>query len=239
MSASPHTAGAKAALRRHYRQVRRQALEQGGSQLVERISAAAQAIATELLHPQPCDQPGSQPGGQLHLGLYWPLAGEIDLRPLARQLPVALPAIHGQRLVYRPWRPGLPLEPDDCAIPAPPAAAGALQPGQLGLLLVPALAIDPAGIRLGYGGGWYDRLRAETSWRQVPALAVLPAACCHASLPRDPWDVPFSGWIDERGGANLTANLTNDSQGSTNPRVICQDSNPCTGRSVERLRLPS
>jgi 5-formyltetrahydrofolate cyclo-ligase len=237
MSASPHTAGAKAALRRHYRQVRRQALEQGGSQLVERISAAAQAIAAELL--------ADQPGNQLHLGIYWPLAGEIDLRPLARQLPVALPAIHGQRLVYRPWRPGQPLEPDDCGILAPPAAAGALQPGQLGLLLVPALAIDPAGIRLGYGGGWYDRLRAEATWRQVPALAVLPAACCHASLPRDPWDVPLSGWINERGGANLTdanltdANLTNDSQGSTNPRVICQDSNPCTGRSVERLRLPS
>jgi 5-formyltetrahydrofolate cyclo-ligase len=231
MSASPHNASDKAALRRHYRQVRRQALEQGGSQLVERISAAAQAIAAELL----ADQPGDQPRDQLHLGLYWPLAGEIDLRPLARQLPVALPAIDGQRLVYRPWRPGQPLEPDDCAIPAPPAAAGALQPGQLGLLLVPALAIDPAGIRLGYGGGWYDRLRTEASWRQVPAVAVLPAACCHASLPRDPWDVPFSGWINERGGANLT----NDSQGSTNPRVICQDSDPCTGRSVERLRLPS
>ena len=227
MSASPEAATAKAGLRRHYRQVRRQALELGGSQLVERISATAQAIAAELLHDQ------------LHLGLYWPLAGEIDLRPLAQQLPVALPAIHGQQLVYRPWRPGQPLEPDACAIPAPPESAGELQPGQLGLLLVPALAIDPAGIRLGYGGGWYDRLRAEASWRQVPALAVLPAACCHASLPRDPWDVPFSGWIDERGGANLTANLTNDSQGSTNPRVICQDSNPCTGRSVERLRLPS
>ena len=40
--------------------------------------------------------------------------------------------------------------------------------------LVPALAVDASGIRLGYGGGYYDRLRAITSWRHVTALAVAP-----------------------------------------------------------------
>ncbi|MFN5162901.1 MAG: 5-formyltetrahydrofolate cyclo-ligase, partial [Cyanobacteriota bacterium] len=69
----------------------------------------------------------------------------------------------------------------------------------LGLLLVPALAIDRRGIRLGYGGGWYDRLRADPAWRAVPALVVLPAACVVEALPSDPWDVPFDGWIDESG----------------------------------------
>ena len=65
---------------------------------------------------------------------------------------------------------------------------------------MPALALDPhSGIRLGSGGGWYDRLRADPSWRAVPALAVLPAACVLADLPRDPWDVPFAGWLDETG----------------------------------------
>jgi len=33
----------------------------------------------------------------------------------------------------------------------------------------------------------------------VPALAVLPAACLAPSLPADPWDVPFTGWLDETG----------------------------------------
>jgi 5-formyltetrahydrofolate cyclo-ligase len=69
----------------------------------------------------------------------------------------------------------------------------------LGLLLVPALACDGAGIRLGYGGGWYDRLRADPSWAQVPALAVLPRGCRVGQLPRDPWDVPLQGWLDEEG----------------------------------------
>jgi 5-formyltetrahydrofolate cyclo-ligase len=69
----------------------------------------------------------------------------------------------------------------------------------MALLLVPALAIDQHGIRLGSGGGWYDRLRAAPAWRAVPALAVLPAACVVEALPSDPYDVPFDGWLDEQG----------------------------------------
>jgi 5-formyltetrahydrofolate cyclo-ligase len=150
------------------------------------------------------------------LGLWWPLPGEPDLRPLADRLPdrVALPAIvpwkgpgagaaGGRRLVYRPWRPGEALVSDLCGIPAPPPGGGeaglALAPSDLALLLVPALAVDPAGLRLGSGGGWYDRLRADPAWRGVPALAVLPAACVCPALPRDPWDIPFDGWLDETG----------------------------------------
>ena len=154
--------------------------------------------------------PGLLPSGK-RLGLYWPLAGEIDLRSLA-DLPgaaagdalkdqLALPAVAGapgqEQLKYRPWQPGEPLEPDLCRIPAP--LGPALAPGQLGLVLVPALGFDRQGIRLGSGGGWYDRLRADPAWRAVPALAVLPAACLVQQLPRDPWDVPFTGWLDEKG----------------------------------------
>ena len=118
-----------------------------------------------------------------------------------------------ERLVYLPWQGERPSGLDACGIPAPLPPPGAsvaglapevmaadvLAPEALGLLLVPALAIDQAGIRLGSGGGWYDRLRADPAWRAVPALAVLPAACVCAQLPRDPWDVPFAGWLDERG----------------------------------------
>ena len=181
----------KESLRRHFR-----ALRQG---LVERaqpaIEAQAQKQVTDLLAD-----------GRL-LGLYCPLPGEVDLRELETLLPgrLALPAITAgprdpsARLVYRPWRGGDPLEPDSCRNPAPLAGAGELPAQALGLLLVPALACDGAGIRLGYGGGWYDRLRADPSWAQVPALAVLPRGCRVGQLPRDPWDVPLQGWLDEEG----------------------------------------
>jgi len=135
------------------------------------------------------------------VGLTWPLAAEPDLRPWLQGLdrPLALPAVASGRLLYRRWQSGQPLHPDDCGIPAPVASGPPLQAGQLVLLLVPALAVDRRGVRLGYGGGWYDRLRADPAWRQVPALVVLPAACVCDRLPDDPWDVPFDGWLDEHG----------------------------------------
>ena len=184
---------AKASLRRHFRPLRQTLL----ASVEAAIVAQARRHVAALL---PADRA---------LGIYWPLPGEVDLRGLEMLLPgrLALPAIVpaeaggelGARLVFRPWRGGDPLEPDSCRIPAPLAGAGELPAQVLGLLLVPALACDAAGIRLGYGGGWYDRLRADPAWAQVPALAVLPRGCRVEQLPHDPWDVPLQGWIDEDG----------------------------------------
>lgn len=195
-----HELPSKEELRRRFRRRRR-----------ERQGAAAAGILTAAQRELP---PRLAPGRRL--GLWWPIGAEPDLRPLAAQLErqgagqLALPAVHAWpppspslRLLYLPWHPDAPLAPDACGIPSPPAPAqgeAPLAPHQLALLLVPALAIDRHGIRLGSGGGWYDRLRADPSWRSVPALAVLPAACVSPTpLPRDPWDVPFDGWLDETG----------------------------------------
>ena len=185
----------KASLRRHFRGLRQSLLEGVEGAIVAQVRRHIPALV---------------PAGRA-LGLYCPLPGEVDLRELETLLPgrLALPAITAgprdpsARLVYRPWRGGDPLEPDGCRIPAPLAGAGDLPAEALGLLLVPALACDASGIRLGYGGGWYDRLRADPAWAQVPAVAVLPRGCRVERLPRDPWDVPLQGWLDEDGLAWL------------------------------------
>jgi 5-formyltetrahydrofolate cyclo-ligase len=190
---------AKDALRRHFRRLRRDSLAAA-------LPALRSAACREL--------PALVPPGR-RLGLYWPVGSEPDLLPLAALLSdrLALPAIRPwsgapaagvkeeQRLVYLPWSPGQELANDACGIPAP-VEGSPLEAGELGLLLVPALAVDGAGLRLGSGGGWYDRLRGDAAWGAVPALAVLPAACVALSLPRDPWDVAFDGWLDE-GGLHL------------------------------------
>jgi len=176
--------GPKQALRLQWRRRRREALPP--------VEPALQRLAMAQLPPLL--------GAKGWLGISWPLAGEADLRGLAAVLPgrLALPAIVDDHLVYRPWSPTTVLAKDACGIPAP-VEDMALAAEAMALLLVPALAIDQHGIRLGSGGGWYDRLRDVPAWRAVPALAVLPAACVVEALPRDPWDVPFDGWLDERG----------------------------------------
>ena len=208
----PPAGAAKDSLRRHYRQLRRQSLPLAEAALLEVLAtalpqalAAADAKASARANPQA--KPQAAPS---RLGLYWPVGHEPDWRPLLERWPealrqrLALPVVRCEggvgRLTYGAWHPADPLRADGCGIPAPVAAAP-LEAHELALLLVPALAIDQRGIRLGSGGGWYDRLRADPAWRQLPALAVLPAACLAPSLPADPWDVPFTGWLDETGGA--------------------------------------
>ena len=180
---SPQQAAEKAALRPEYRALRA-SLQPGCEAAIQ--SQLAQALPE--LH-----RPGQR------LGIYWPLPGEIDLRPLAalETVPLAMPAIHDGRLDYRAWDPADPLKADGCGIPAP--LGEALPAAALSCLLVPALALDRQGVRLGYGGGWYDRLRADPTWRAVPAVVVLPSGCLRPALPRDPWDVPFDAWLDETG----------------------------------------
>jgi 5,10-methenyltetrahydrofolate synthetase len=174
----------KASLRRHYRQLRRT------------IPTAHEAICgAALSFVRRTTKETSV------VGLYWPLDNEVDLRPLRTQLPnpVALPQADGKGcLRYGRWS-GQVLKKDGCGIPAPTNSSN-LRPEEISLLLVPALAVDSSGIRLGYGGGYYDRLRSDPLWADVPAWVVLPSQCVQFSpLPRDSWDVPFNGWITEQG----------------------------------------
>ena len=208
----PPPAGAsKDSLRRHYRQLRRQSLPLAEAALLEVLATTLpQALEAADAHAdaREATAQAKPQAGPSRLGLYWPVGHEPDWRPLLERWPealrqrLALPVVRSVggvgRLTYGAWHPADPLHADGCGIPAPVAAAP-LQAHQLALLLVPALAIDQRGIRLGSGGGWYDRLRADPAWKQVPALAVLPAACLAPSLPADPWDVPFTGWLDETG----------------------------------------
>jgi len=98
------------------------------------------------------------------LGAYWPHRDEYDPMPLAawhaRNGEVALPAVvaRSQPLEYRSWTPDTPMAPGKFSFGIPePVNGPAVVPG---VLLVPLLGFDPAGYRLGYGGGYFDRTLA-------------------------------------------------------------------------------
>tara|TARA_Y100001968_G_scaffold133329_1_gene121617 strand:+ start:955 stop:1524 length:570 start_codon:yes stop_codon:yes gene_type:complete len=137
----------------------------------------------------------------LHLGIYWPLDGEIDLRPLKNslQVPFALPSCNKDGTTnYHSWVSG-PLMKDAFGIPAP-LKEPKLSPSEISVLLVPALAIDQNGVRLGYGGGFFDRLRVQPCWKSIISYVVLPKSCVSITpLPKDKWDIPFKRWITEDG----------------------------------------
>src|SRR3569833_1408912 len=65
-----------------------------------------------------------------------------------------------------------------------------------GLLLVPLLAFDASGHRLGYGGGFYDRTLDKLA---IPAIGIAYAGQEVASLPHEPHDMALSAILTERG----------------------------------------
>lgn len=137
---------------------------------------------------------------------YWPLGSELDVRPLMLRLAqagaeMALPVTRaGDRpLEFRRWRPGDVLEPGAHGVSQPKADAPVVVPG---VLLVPLLAFDAAGWRLGYGAGYYDRtlagLRARLLEARPLAVGIAYAAQELPDVPRHAGDQRLDGVVTER-----------------------------------------
>ena len=135
------------------------------------------------------------------IGIYWPLKGEVDIRFIKeiKNQKVALPSSSKTKgMSYHQWSNNQ-LDIDANNIPAP-TRENAIDPNDISILFVPAIAIDQEGYRLGYGGGYFDRLRKTDLWLSIPSFVVISNNCISKEpLPRDRWDVPFNGWISEKG----------------------------------------
>ena len=107
---------------------------------------------------------------------YLPVRAEFDVTPIlryahARGCQTGLPVVpgRGRPLLFRCWAPGDPLVEGRFGIAIPPEGADTLEPE---ILLVPMLAFDDDGYRLGYGGGFYDRTLASRRAQAPGTLAV-------------------------------------------------------------------
>jgi len=135
---------------------------------------------------------------------FWPMAGELDLRPLlealhARGCVCGLPVVVGRDvpLVFRAWEPGVTLVTSRFGIAEPAPDRPVVRPQHA---LVPLLAVDDEGYRLGYGGGFYDRtlalLRGDGAAPLV-AIGVGLEAQRRPALPREPFDERLDWLVTE------------------------------------------
>jgi 5-formyltetrahydrofolate cyclo-ligase len=134
--------------------------------------------------------------------LFWPIVErhEVDLRPLdaafrARGVRVAYPSIDPDTgdMVFRFVDDPSRLEDAGYGFAEPPGGAPVAAKGDLDLVVVPAIAVDPVGHRIGYGAGYYDRTLPAYA---PPAVSIAVAYDYQlvAEVPATEGDVPVA-WV--------------------------------------------
>ncbi|MBL0718824.1 5-formyltetrahydrofolate cyclo-ligase [Piscinibacter sp. Jin2] len=150
-------------------------------------------------------------GRQDHtLGAYWPIKGEFDPLPALHRWTegsghgtgdgpprrIGLPVMNREtkQLRFLQWYPGCPMEHDAYDIPKP-QGTDLVTPT---LLLVPCVGHGPGGLRLGYGGGFYDRTLAALN----PRPYTVGIGYAHGHIPwleAEPHDIPLDTLLTEEG----------------------------------------
>jgi 5-formyltetrahydrofolate cyclo-ligase len=132
------------------------------------------------------------------VGVYWPLAGEPDLRAAYAELHragvrLALPVVmeRDAPLAFTEWTPGEPMIPDEMGVQVPAALRFIERPPAL---LIPCLGFTADGYRLGYGGGYYDRTLEGASRPYTLGIAYSNQ---QAVFTHGPHDVPLDVIVTE------------------------------------------
>jgi 5-formyltetrahydrofolate cyclo-ligase len=183
------------ALDEEKRRLRQDALARRDAIPADERQAAAEAIAAR-------EFPVAIPPHTIVSG-FMPLKSEINPLPLMKRLAeagatLALPVVagRGKPLVMRAWRWGEPLAEGVWGLRQPKPEAPEVEPD---ILLVPLLAFDRAGHRIGYGAGYYDmtiaRLRAR---KTVTAIGIAFAAQEVSTVPATPRDEKLDLVLTER-----------------------------------------
>jgi 5-formyltetrahydrofolate cyclo-ligase len=138
---------------------------------------------------------------------YSSIRQEPDLSPLftrslfSQSYRWGLPRCVGKTLMWHLWSPPevSRLQSGAYGILEPTPDSPLLQPEEVDLILVPSVACDRQGYRLGYGGGFYDRLLSDPAWVTKPTIGIVFDFAHVPSLPIDQWDRPLQAVCTEAG----------------------------------------
>jgi len=172
------------------------------------LTQQQQKRAAKRLHAQICRRPEFIRAR--HVALYLPNDGEIDPRPLIEScwkmskktyLPVLHPVLHN-RLWFVPYTRQTKLVRNIYNIEEPPLLRSPRRPPwALDLVLLPLVAFDAQGNRMGMGGGYYDRtfsFKVGKGAISGPKLVGLAHELQRVEqLPVESWDIPLAGIISD------------------------------------------
>jgi 5-formyltetrahydrofolate cyclo-ligase len=146
--------------------------------------------------------------GARRVACYLPNDAEMDPGPIVERLRsngtrVLLPALHNDALWFLPYERNTRLAPNRFGIPEPDVTPRKrCRARDLDLVLMPLVAFDDAGNRLGMGGGFYDRtfsyLKYRSYWKKPLLIGIAYELQRLDSLPAQPWDVPLRGVATEK-----------------------------------------
>lgn len=140
----------------------------------------------------------------LTIGGYWPMGSEFDIRPLLNALinkgfRCALPCITSEGMTFRLWKPVDSLHPGKFNTFEPSCEAPLMVPD---VLLVPLLAFDKDGYRLGYGQGHFDKFLHR---HKVVTVGIGFKGQEIERVPRQPHDFSLDYILTESGVLKLTS----------------------------------
>ncbi len=183
----------KATIRQYYRTLRRHIP-------AEKKLLASCSLADIFLN-------ASRDKSQKNIAVYLAVDGEINLQPLINalwqlQYNVFLPVIdiNTQMLSFVQYNASTTMKKNQYGIEEPENISSNLLPEDLDIVLMPLVAFDLLGSRLGMGKGFYDRVfEFCRDKHNKPLLIGVAYACqCAQQLPVDPWDVPLDGVLTEK-----------------------------------------
>jgi len=155
-----------------------------------------------------------------HIAFYLPNDGEIDPRPLLERalkmgkkcyLPALAPRCSNTALRFVRYQKNTPMQCNDYGIAEPHIKhSSSLPASQLNLVLMPLVAFDTTGNRLGMGGGYYDRsfaFKQKTRNKMPYLLGLAHQGQQYTQLPKQAWDIPLAAIVTDQQWINCAGKV--------------------------------
>jgi len=174
------------------------------------ISAECRRIMSETISAHVLSLPEVMSARLIDLYIPLPAHPEVNTWPLVEALTLldkqlAVPVVQDQELCSALYRKGEPLRGARFGQPEPEVLVKADE-AMLDVVLIPLLAFDRSGYRLGYGKGFYDRFLHRLSLEGFRPLRIGLAFSMQMidTVPHDSWDEPLDGVVHEEGFIRFT-----------------------------------